>query len=127
MGCGPENVDTLTSALLSEIETIKKEGIGEDYLVKVRESQTRKREVDLKSNRFWSGQLAAYSRYDMDPRLILDYETLVTSVSSRRIQETAKRYLQTDRYVIGVLYPEKAIEDAQHKDDTRRLATDGIF
>ncbi len=125
-GCGPENVDTLTRALLAEIEIIKKEGIGEDYLVKVRESQTRKREVDLKSNRFWSGQLAAYSRYDMDPRLILDYETLVKSVSSPRIQESAKRFLQTDRYVMGVLYPEKAGEDAQQKDDVRRLATGNV-
>ncbi len=125
-GCAPKNVDTLTNALLSEIETIKKEGIGEDYLVKVRESQTRKREVDVKSNRFWSGQLAAYSRYDRDPRLILDYDTLVKNVSSPRIQEAAKRYLKTDRYVIGVLYPEK-VTDGEHKDDVRRLATDGIF
>ena len=121
-GCAPENVDTLTSAVLSEIETIKKEGIGEDYLVKVRESQTRKRELDVKSNRFWSGQLASYSRYDGDPRLILDYDALVKSVSSSRIQEAAKRYLKTDRYVIGVLYPEKVSEDGQHKDDVRRLA-----
>ena len=122
-GCAPENVDTLTKALLSEIEAIKKEGIGEDYLVKVRESQTRKRELDVKRNRFWSGQLASYSRYGRDPRLILDYDTLVKSVSSSRIQEAAKRYLRTDRYVIGVLYPEKVTEEGQHKDDVRKLAT----
>jgi len=39
--------------------------------------------------------------------LILEYDQLVDSVSSERVQAAANRYLDTERYVQGILYPEQ--------------------
>ena len=36
----------------------------------------------------------------------IDYDDLVDSVSPERIRAAAERYLNSDRYVLGVLYPE---------------------
>lgn len=41
-----------------------------------------------------------------DPQLILKYQALVSSVSAERIQAAARRYLDLNRYVIGILAPE---------------------
>ena len=109
-GCAPENVQKLVNASFDEIEEIREKGIAEDLLVKVREGELRSREVALKNNGFWLSQLASHFRYGTDPRLILDYEQLVDSVTSDRIRHTLHRYLNKDRYVIGVLKPEKGIE-----------------
>ena len=94
----------------------KKEGVDEEIVGKVKEAQTRKRETDLEQNTFWLYGLANYYRNGLDPRLILEYAPLVDSVSSERIQASAKRYLDTERYVLGKLWPEESAEVARSGD-----------
>jgi zinc protease len=105
-GCAPENVEEMARTAFAEIQAVKRDGLGEDYVAKVREAQTRRREVDLRENGFWLGALATYTRHDLDPRRILAYEELVGSVTTASLRESARRYLPEDRYVIGVLLPE---------------------
>ena len=106
-GCAPENVDELVKAALDEIGKIREQGVDDEILVKVREGQVRSREVSLKRNGFWLNRLAGHYRYGTDPRLILDYQPLVESVTSDRMRDTLRKYLNPERYVMGVLNPEK--------------------
>ncbi|MGD8377087.1 MAG: insulinase family protein [Acidobacteriota bacterium] len=104
-GCAPENVEELTAATFDAIESFQEDGVDDETIAKVREGQVRQREVGLQENGFWLGMLANYYRHDLDPRLILDYETLLDRDSSERIRDAARRYLPLDHYVRGVLLP----------------------
>ncbi|MDE2926422.1 MAG: insulinase family protein [Acidobacteriota bacterium] len=112
-GCAPENVDPLVKAALDEIEKLREHGVDDEILVKVREGQARSREVALKRNGFWLNGLAGHYRYGTDPRLILDYRPLVESVTSDRMRDTLRQYLNPERYVMGVLNPEKTAPPAE--------------
>jgi zinc protease len=105
-GCAPENLEELIAAVFDEIESLKSRDVEQSYVDKVQEAQTRKRETDLEENGFWRGVLTSYYRDGRDPRLILDYDRLVRSVTPERMRAAANRYLDTERYVIGRLLPE---------------------
>jgi zinc protease len=105
-GCAPEDVPATLDALFAELRSIQENGIDESYVEKVRESQRRKREVNVRENSFWLGVLQAYYNRGEDPRLVLEYEPLVESVTAERVQQAARRYIDLERYVQAVLYPE---------------------
>lgn len=105
-GCSPEKTDELVRAVFAEIESIQRQGVAESYLQQVRETERRQRELDLLDNQFWLGILELYYTEGLEPRDILRFNELIATVSSDRIRDTARRYLSTERYVLGVLRPE---------------------
>lgn len=111
-GCAPENVEEMTAAVFDELRRFREEGIERSYVQKVKESQLRKRETDLKENSFWRYGLLSHYRYETDPQELLDYPTLVGSLTADKLVAAAKRYLAGDDYVYGVLYPEAHEEEA---------------
>jgi zinc protease len=106
-GCAPERVDSLVAAALAELAAFQASGPSPEVAAKVREGQTRQYETDLRENGFWRSALASYYREELDPRLILAYPELVASVTPERLREAARLYVDTSRYVKGVLYPEQ--------------------
>jgi zinc protease len=104
-GCAPENVEKLEKAVFDEIATVQKGGIGADYIAKVKELRRRAHETNLKENSFWLGELERDYTYGDDPKLVLDYDTLVEKVSSDRVKAAAKKYLTKGQYVLGELRP----------------------
>jgi zinc protease len=112
-GCDPERATELAQAVFDEIETLKKDGPGNDYIDKVRESQTRSRETNLERNGFWASTLLWHERNELDLLEILRYDELVAAVTGDSILEAARRYLDDERYVHGVLYPEEAAADEE--------------
>ena len=107
-GCAPENVDKLIKATFDEIAAIEKNGVGEEYLEKVRTGFTRERELALRSNGFWSGWLENASRYKDDPAIVLDPSGMVKRATSANLQAAAKRYLDSKQYYQSVLLPAAA-------------------
>jgi zinc protease len=104
--CAPDKVEALTGAVFQEIAAIQSHGTDRDHLDKIKASQRRERETDLKENDFWLEVLANYYRSGWDPRNILRFDELVEHMSLERLQAAAREYLPTGRYVIGVLKPE---------------------
>jgi len=104
--CDPDKIDALTGAVFQEIAAIQSHGTDRDHLDKIKASQRRERETNLKENGFWLNVLANYYRSGWDPRQILRFDELVERMSSERLQAAAREYLPTGRYVIGVLKPE---------------------
>ena len=104
--CDPERVEELTAAVFAEIETLREDGPGEVYIAKVQEIQTRKRETDLERNGFWANQLEYQERNDLELTDILRYDELIEAVTRESVHDAVRRYLDTGRYVQGVLLPE---------------------
>jgi zinc protease len=109
-GCAPEKVDSLVQATFTEIESIQKNGVAEAYVKQIQEQERRERELDLTDNSFWMSALEVYLSEGLDLKDLPHYSDLIARVSSDNIRDTARKYLSTDRYVLGVLLPEKPAE-----------------
>jgi zinc protease len=107
-GCAPEEVESLIRAVFDEIAKVKEEGPDEDTVAKVREAQRRRHEVDLKENGYWLQSLQAIYDRDDDPLSLLEFDALVDALTVERLRDAARRYLDRERYVLGVLNPEGA-------------------
>ncbi len=106
--CAPEQADELIQAVLGEIEKIQTDGVSASYVTQVQESQRREREVSLKTNQFWLAALETYDSEGLDLRDILRFDELIEGLSSARLQDAARKYLNRERYVLGILRPEEA-------------------
>ncbi len=105
-GCNPDRVAELQKAVLGVIEAVKKDGFSDEIIGKIREQQTRERETDLKQNSFWMRQLADAARFGEDPREVLKYGEMVKLVTSDRLRDAARKYLDAAKVITGELYPE---------------------
>ncbi len=105
--CAPENVDDLIAATMAEIEDIKTNGVSEEDLHKIKETQRRDREENLKKNRYWLGQISGYYRNHSDLDSFYEYDKLVEALTADDLKAAANQYLDMNNYVQVVLMPEE--------------------
>lgn len=105
-GCAPNRVDELVAKTFAAIEKLKSEGPTEEEVGKVREAHIRKRETDLKENRFWMGSLQAAYITGEDPLQIPNENKLLGSITTTSIQAAAKKYFDMSNYIKILLVPE---------------------
>jgi zinc protease len=115
-GCSPDNIDALKKKVWEEIAAIQKNGIGADYLDKVKQATRRSHEVNLKENGYWQRELEDAYRYNEDPKRLLTIEPFLSRISSERVQAAARHYLRAAAYVQGTLKPEGSSPAASAKD-----------
>jgi zinc protease len=106
--CAPDRIDALEAKVREEIAALQKDGIGEEYLEKIRQNQRRSHEVELKENGYWERELEEAYRYGEDPHKRVDIEPFLARVSSENVKAAARRYLKPEAYVTGKLKPESA-------------------
>ncbi|MFQ5677291.1 MAG: insulinase family protein, partial [bacterium] len=106
-GCSPDRVEELTAAVFEQIDNLKTFGLPEKYIAKVKENQRRRRETDLKENRFWLNALQFSYYHGREPENILKYDQLLEALSVQAVKKAAQTYLNIDNYVKVVLYPEE--------------------
>jgi zinc protease len=108
--CAPDNVDTLSKAAIDELKKIIKNGVTAEDLEKIKEQQKRKLEVDLKENQFWMNSL--YDAYYLGnkPADILNRQKQTETLTSKMIQDAAKKYINLANYIRVVLKPDKKEE-----------------
>ncbi|HEX4876041.1 MAG TPA: insulinase family protein [Chitinophagaceae bacterium] len=104
--CSPDNTDTLSNAAMDELKKIIKEGVTAADLEKIKEQQKRKLEVDVKQNIFWMSSLADALFYGTNPDEILNKQKMIDGLTSKMIQDAAKKYINTEKYIRMVLKPE---------------------
>ncbi len=111
-GAAPEAVDKLVKAAFDEAAVIAKQGIGQDYLDKVKATYLRERETAQKTNGYWVSWLASCYRYGDDPTLVLDPSKVVARMTSDNVKAAAKHYLDPKQYYQAVLLPAAATTPA---------------
>ena len=105
--CGPEKADTLTQALQSEIVKIRKKGIEESYLTKVKQQWKQSHKETIKSNAAWAGNIIDSKVQGEDLDRFINYEKYVDKLTTADIQKAANQYLSGDNLLIATLMPEK--------------------
>ncbi len=108
-GSAPERAEELAAVVFEEIERIKTDGPDAETVDKVRESQRRAKETNLRENRYWLGRIAGMDQEERDLALIPSYD-LIEGWTAEQVQEAAVRYLRNDQYAKFVLYPEEPVE-----------------
>jgi zinc protease len=108
--CAPDNADTLSKAVLEELKKIITNGVSAEDLEKIKEQQKRKLEVETKQNRFWMDNIYDAFFYGTDPAEILNKQKLSDELTSKMIQDAAKKYINLNGYIIATLKPEKQDE-----------------
>jgi zinc protease len=106
-GCDPLRITELINAALDEIAAVQKNGIGSDYLEKIKQTFTREREVQLRNNQFWLSWLDSAYTYGDDPALVLDPSKMIARMTSANVQAAAKHYLDSKQFFEPVLLPAK--------------------
>lgn len=106
-GCDPDRVDELVNAALQQIDSAKLKPFDSVYIEKVRETQRRGYEVNLKQNAFWLNNLRFYYANNEDPKMMLNHPKIVEKLDAAAIQNAVKKYFNMNNYVKVVLYPEK--------------------
>ena len=105
--CAPENVDTLSKAAIDELKKIIRTGVATEDIAKVKEQQKRKLETDIKQNQYWMSVL--YDAYYLgnSPSDILNKQKQVDGLTSKTIQDAAKKYINLNSYIRATLKPDE--------------------
>ncbi len=104
--CGPENVDKLTAALFSLINSAKEKGVDQKDLDKVKETLKKQNDDIMKTNAYWLRNLSYAFIENYDPSWFLGYETNVNAITIADLQQTANQYLNMNNYIKAILNPE---------------------
>jgi zinc protease len=106
-GCDPDRTEELTNTIFQVIDSLQTFGPEDIYITKVRETQLRSFETNIKENTYWIRALQNYYFAGQNPELILKYPELVSTLTSEKIKNAVKKYLNKNNYVQVVLLPEK--------------------
>ena len=105
----PEKVEELINTALKDIETIRKEGVQESDLKKVKETRIQSRTKNLKKNSWWMGDLMDnyreewndFSYFQLDP-----YQRTIESITPEEIQQSVIKYFDANNFIRIVMMPE---------------------
>jgi zinc protease len=107
-GSSPDNVEKLARSVLQIIDSLQKAPPSQTEVDKVREQIARSREVQLRTNEYWVGNMVARDRAGEDiAGLGAPYDAFLKNLTAAQLQDAAKRYLDKSHYMKFVLLPEK--------------------
>ena len=104
-GSAPERAAELQKAVFAEIDSVKAHGVSDKDLQKIRETDLRERETNLRQNRFWLSLLASYDFNGWDPALILKYDESVKARLGGAAGCGEEIFRFSSRYVVVQLLP----------------------
>jgi zinc protease len=106
-GADPQRLESLTKTVFEQIEKLKRDGPTADELARVKETQRREWETNLKRNAYWIGQIAARDRLGEPIADVLSFPDRLNTATPEMLRTAAQRYLRMENYVRVSLYPEK--------------------
>ncbi|MFY0627996.1 MAG: insulinase family protein [Reichenbachiella sp.] len=104
--CGPENVDSLTVAALGVIKDIQENGVTNEDLEKIKETQRREMELNWKENSYWMSVLKLHFKSKYDYKETTWLNDRIEDLSAKDLQKVAKKYINTEEFIRIALYPE---------------------
>ena len=122
-GSSPENVEKLTSAVMTELDRLRKEGPSAADVQAVKETEKTELQTSLRQNGYWLNSLEAMHELGRDPRRINDRIQRADSLSADNIHAAFLKYFPKDRFTVVTLMPEAqqtAAETGRGAAETRR-------
>ena len=105
-GSAPENVESLTAAVMSEIERLQKEGPSAADVQAIKEQEKNGLQEALLQNGYWLNSLQATHLLGRDARRIPLRTERTDSLSQQNIHEALRKYFPIQRHTIVTLMPE---------------------
>ena len=105
-GADPDRVDELLAAVFEDVAELKADGPEARLVQNVREGARRRQQTALRENGYWLNVLSRAARYGQSVAEVLADSELLGATTEASVQEAARRYLDTGRYVQVVLLPE---------------------
>jgi zinc protease len=106
-GCAPQNVDGLVNSALGVFENFREKGADAATLEKIKETSIRNRQTAVRTNKYWLNQLINANFYGSKIPSLQEYVKAIHAVTSNDVKKTARKYIDTGHYVLGVLDPKK--------------------
>ena len=105
-GSAPENVESLTAAVMSEIERLQKEGPSAADVQAVKEQEKNSLSEALLQNGYWLNSLQTVHLLGRDARRIPLRTERTESLSQQNIHDALRKYFPVQRHTIVTLMPE---------------------
>lgn len=105
IGTEPAKVDTAIKAMLKELKKIQNEPVSAKELERAKNYIIGNHEIDHQKNSSVAMQLALNELYKKGLEEFFDFHVQINKVTSEDIQRVAKKYIDLDRYVMGVVGP----------------------
>jgi zinc protease len=105
-GSAPENVESLTAAVMTEIERLQREGPSAADVQAVKEQERRSLEEALLQNGYWLNSLQATHLLARDARRIPLRLQRTESLSVENIHQALRKYFPARRHTVVTLVPE---------------------
>ncbi len=106
-GCNPERVEELTKTVYEQIDSLKNYGIKDSYVTKVKETQKRTNETNLKENRYWLNSISSMYYNNEDPGFVVKREEKIEKLTADILKNTAQELFKNGNKIRVVLYPQK--------------------
>ncbi|HEY0672623.1 MAG TPA: insulinase family protein [Longimicrobiales bacterium] len=106
-GADPQRLESLTKEVFQQIEKFKRAGPTAEELAKVKETQRREWETNVKRNGYWASQISARDMLGEPVADVLSFPQRLETATPAMLQAAAQRYLRGDNYVRVSLYPER--------------------
>ena len=104
-GSSPENVETLTAAVMKEVDRLRRDGPTAGDVAAVKEAEKNDIQTSMRDNGYWLSSLQAMHQLGRDPRKIVQRIERADSLSAENVGAAFKKYFPADRYTVVTLMP----------------------
>jgi zinc protease len=105
-GSSPENQETLSQAVMSEVDRLRREGPSAADVAAIKQQEKNGLDESMRQNNYWLGSLQSQHVLGRDPRRILQRIERADSLTTANIHEMFKKYFHANRNTIVTLMPE---------------------
>jgi zinc protease len=107
-GSSPENADSLTKAVFTEVERLQREGPSAEDVQVVKETEKNDLQTSVRQNGYWLNSLQAVHLLGRDPLRINQRLERTESLSPENIHAALRAYFPLTRYTVLTLMPERS-------------------
>jgi zinc protease len=104
-GAAPENIESMTARVMTEIKRLQQEGPSVDLTNRAKEAARRNYELALKQNAYWLGRLQSTVTLGGKPEEILKRGERIDAVTPQTLQDVFKKYFPAERSTVVTLMP----------------------
>jgi zinc protease len=109
-GSSPDNVEKLTSAVMTELDRLRREGPTAADVDKAKQAEKNDLQTSLRQNGYWLNSLQTMHLLGRDPLRINQRMERADSLSVENVHAAFKKYFPAERYTVVTLMPESTAQ-----------------